>query len=829
MNLNGTDTIRFAEAGATNADTINGFSLASNDVISLNLGAAQLAATSTVAAQTAAAGTFGVLQTGTLSPVLANVNGLGTTTTIAAQIINANATATTGTTVLGTSNVLFLNGAFTDGTAQGVINALGTTATTGITTTTNGKFILVTYSVGNVAQVWSYGGDTGTANGDIDVSELSLVATLNGINANTLTSAAFSTYLTTPTASTTVSNTGQAITLSGLLNTVTTSPNANGQFLTSGADTITVNIGSTPTAAANSTTQGLTVLDNTAGDADTLNATVLNQNWDLNSTLTNIENVNLTLTNSDTDGFVASTTMPGTTTVTFLGTANEGATGASGISGFTSGNAIGLGASYSGLVNLRQGATLAAVSLNLGGNSFTTSATSPTFTTDNTITALTVNANANGAVNLGLANVTAATFAGAGNVTVFATAAQLDAAAINASGAGYTGALTLRPSSNAAMDFTAGGVVTGIRTIDFSDIAAFSNAVTFAAANNSTAYGSGAININFAPTASSALNTLNTSILGAGTTDALNVTLGANATAITNALTATGFETVTISSSAAATVTPSIGGVTLFDGAGTQSVTVTNALGGFTLGTVVADTLTTSGVTGAVSATLGNTSSGAVFSGGNGNTTITGTGLADQLVLGTGTNTITPGGGSDLVVLAPSHSNVNKIVPTRATVAAGAVPDAIVTANGTDRITNFNSAVDTINVESLFAANLVSAAQTSITAAAAQGALTDARSLVISATGAAANLTTGGTATITDFTNLTQVAAYLSERLTVTGSNNRDVIVFNQTSGANDTSYVYVLSNSANNTTIDNADLGLVGIITHTPGTALTAANVVYA
>jgi len=837
ITLNGTDTVRFAEAGATNADVINGFSLTSNDVISLNLGAAQLAATSTVAAQTASAGTFGVLQTGTLSPVLANVNGLGTTTTLAAQIINANATATTGTTVLGTSNVLFLNGAFTDGTAQGVINALGTTATTGITTTTNGKFILVSYSVGNVAQIWSYGGDTGTANSDIDASELSLVATLNGVSANTLTAAAFSTYLTTPTASTTVSNTGQTITLSGLLNTVTTSPNANGQFLTSGADTINVNIGSTPTAAANSTTQGLTVLDNTAGDGDTLNATVLNQNWDLNTTLTNIENVNLTLTNSDTDGFVASTTMPGTTTLTFLGTGNEGATGASGISGFTSGNTIGLGASFSGLVNLRQGATLAAVTLNLGGNSFTTSATSPTFTTDNTITALTVNANASGAVNLNLTNVTAATLAGAGNVTLFTTAALLGSSTVNASGAGYTGALTLRPSTDATMNFADASAFTGIRTIDFSDIAAFSSAVTFAAANNSTAYGSGAININFAPTASSALNTLNTSILGAGTTDALNVTLGANATAITNALTATGFETVAISSSAAATVTPAIGGVTLFDGAGTQSVTVTNALGGFTLGTVVADTLTTTGVTGAVSATLGNTSSGAVFSGGNGNTTITGTGLADQISVGSGTNVITGGAGSDSIILAASHSNVSKIVFSGAaagleTAAAGTAAAALtadLNANGSDTISNFNSAVDTLNIVALTSTTATITAGTAITSAAAQGALTTDKAIVINTTGAAANLTTGGSATITDFTNKTQVAAYLAERFTTTAKAQFDDFIINNTSGTNNTSYVYVLDHIANDTSIAAADLILVGTIIHTPGSALTAANVVFA
>jgi hypothetical protein len=208
------------------------------------------------------------------------------------QAIAPNATATVGT-VAAASNVIALNGAYTDGTAAGVISALGTSATTGITTTSAGRFLLVTYSVGNIAQVWSYSGGDSTSNTDIDAAELSLVATLNGVALNGLTAANFSTYLTPVAATTTVSNTGQTINLTGTLNTVLSSANTAGQFLTAGADTINVGVGTLPTAAATATS-GLTIIDPGTGDADVLNATVLG-NWGAGSLISGIETLNLNM------------------------------------------------------------------------------------------------------------------------------------------------------------------------------------------------------------------------------------------------------------------------------------------------------------------------------------------------------------------------------------------------------------------------------------------------------------------------------------------------------------------------------------------------------
>jgi Ca2+-binding RTX toxin-like protein len=225
----------------------------------------------------------------------------------------------------------------------------------------------------------------------------------------------------------------------------------------------------------------------------------------------------------------------------------------------------------------------------------------------------------------------------------------------------------------------------------------------------------------FAPTASSALAALPITILGSGTTDALAVSLGANATGVTGAITALGFETLTISSAAASTVPMSITNILMDDAAGSQTVTVTGA-GNFTLGQVRADTLTTTGVTGTVSATLTNGTGGSVFSGGSGATTITGTGLADQITTGlandiidggvgadridagNGTNTITGGQGADVMTGGTGVDTYNQTIGT-----------AYIAAQ-TDRITNFTAGASG-DILQISLANADAAAATGILAA----------------------------------------------------------------------------------------------------------------
>lgn len=202
---------------------------------------------------------------------------------------------------------------------------------------------------------------------------------------------------------------------------------------------------------------------------------------------------------------------------------------------------------------------------------------------------------------------------------------------------------------------------------------------------------------------------------------------------------------------------------------------------------------------------------GAVVTGSTGANSIVGTGLADQITGGNGADTITGGAGNDTIDL------------TETTAAADVVNFNAASTNGVDTISGFGSA-DSIYIELLGSGDIDS--EVAISAAAAQGAFTDKAAYIFSTSGAAATLTTLGTATLAeaDFTasTLTNLAAFLSERFTTTAGTTDGAIVVNFT--GNSTTYVYSYVASATvNTTVDANELTLVGVIT---GSALAAANV---
>jgi len=747
----GVDTIRFADVGATNADTVNTFG--TTDVISVNLGAA--AVTGASAANASATAAFGVVPTGATSPVLQNVGGTATANAVTFQAIAPNATATVGT-VAAASNVIALNGAYTDGTAAGVISALGTSATTGITTTAAGRFLLVTYSVGNIAQVWSYSGGDSTSNTDIDAAELSLVATLNGVALNGLTAANFSTYLTPVAATTTVSNAGQTINLTGILNTVQSTANTAGQFLTAGADTINVGVGTAPTAAATATT-GLTVLDPATGDADVMNISVLGD-FAAGSVISNIETLNLTMLVAGTT-FNAAARTPGTTLFNALGSQNLSITGA------PSTTAFGLGASYTGTLDVTpvSGPT-AAHTLNLNGTAGTSAATSPTFavTGANVITALTINANAATTLNLNTNTTEFATgtLNGTGNVTIFGAAADFAAANMVATSPAYTGTLTFRPSDSAAMDFTATGVVTGLGGIDYSSVAAdgvTGHTVTVSAATT----GGNSITITDNPTAARDSSIQNFTLVQAGSSlaDSATFTFGALTTpAITGAITAATTETVTINYSPTTAGTAfSVANIVTAAALGTQTVNISGT-GAFTLGTVTADNLTTTGVgsTGSVSATLANGTAGAIFTGGAGPATIIGSTSADSFTGGAGADSfrttvtgasataadrMTGGAGSDTFILSGSTAQGGTASATAYALAANVSDFSISGSNGTDLLSLSATAGNYAGSSAFFAG-----------VAAAAAASTGIQSVAVNA--AAAAITAG-----TDLIKLTTATA----------------------------------------------------------------------
>ena len=684
----GTDTIRFNEAGATNADTVTGF--ATKSVIALGLGSAQ---TTTAAA---AAGQFGTVQTNGTSPVLSGVGGTGTATAISFASITPNATATTNT-VSAASNVLALSGAFTDGTAAGVITALGTTATTGITTTATGKFVLVTYSVGNIAQVWSYAGDSATAGvaTDIDAAELNLVATLNGVTANSLAAANFTTYLTPAAGTTTVSNTGQTITLSGTLNTVQNTPNAAGQFLTAANDTINVNVGTMPTAAATATS-GLTIIDPSSTDADVLNASVLGD-WAAGSVISGIETLNLNMLVAGTT-FSAAGKAPGTT--------NFALTGAQPftVTDLANGSAITLGSGYTGLASgkmISDVGTADTLTVNIAGSTATSATAGAAMIYVNNggaIETATVNVSAASSVRMAgtgllgtVADVTAINLAGSGSLTVFGAFGALDTMVLNGSGIGYTGNLTIRPTTSGNMDFSAGGVVTGIKTIDLQDIPTYAGTIVFSGSNTSNSVLSATVS-NVPTATSQTQGAIVVSVLGGGSqTDAVTFSEGANVSTIGN-ITATTIETLTVASSRASTGTFAMGTVTLTDGPGTQKLVVTGA-STITVGVITADTIDFSGTTGAVTITGAavNTGTGVSFTGGSGgiswNVAGTAGALQDSLVFGSGADRVGMSDGDDVVTLGAGADIVSYVANANAAAVGVTVGPTITDfAAGTDKL-----------------------------------------------------------------------------------------------------------------------------------------------
>jgi len=714
VNLLGADTVRFDEAGPTNSDIINGFS--TNDVIALRLGSAQAAATTTTAAVAATAGTFGIVQTNATTPTLPNVNGVGTGTAIALQNVFPNATASSNT-VLGTSNVLNISGVLTDGTAQGIINVLGTTATgAGITTTPNGKFVIVAYTAGNVAQIWQYLGDgvnlTGTAttsvavDGKIEANELGLVATLNGVSPGSLTAASFSTYLTPGGAVTTVTTgTGQVINLTGLLNTVQNTANAAGQFLTSANDTINVAVGSLPTAAATTTT-GLTIIDSGTSDADVLNATVLGD-WAAGTILSGMETVNLNMLVAGTT-FSAAARTPGTTTFGLTGSQNFAVTSlpasptislnstfqgaaATAYSGAVTGsmnttgafnvalNGVGvLTAATSTAASSVTAPSLAMITLNAGGTAVvggvgTTSTVTVTGT--NILQAQAANADATlGSASLfGVPAGTGTgtpeqviTLTGSGALTIVGGGAVFNQAGITTN-TGWTGSLTLRPTNNTAFDMTGittgSGSVVGVNTIDLSSTPA-PGTITLAAAN-------GNFPVTLVSTSPTNIGSFTVGYASTSPTTQNNqlVVTESNASANVGALTTPFVNTLTINlgGTAGTTTSKTLGAVTMDVNAANQNLTITSNALATSTGALTADTVTATGVVGTFQGSFAAGGTGSVFNGSatqatffagttGGNDLITTGSANDSITLGTGNSNATGGLGNDTYIFGGTTS-----------------------------------------------------------------------------------------------------------------------------------------------------------------------------
>lgn len=297
--------------------------------------------------------------------------------------------------------------------------------------------------------------------------------------------------------------------------------------------------------------------------------------------------------------------------------------------------------------------------------------------------------------------------------------------------------------------------------------------------------------------------TLNLEIGGsAGLTFSAN-TGAAGDTAITIS---SGISTVNLVSTTTASSTTGITN-TIAPAGGTATHAIDNASAGSFVLTGNTDLTITKGATAAFTKAVDFNAS--AFTG---KLTIDGSASADVITGGTGNDTITAAGGDDVIKLS-AGGNDKVVFGTHA-------------ANGKDTITGFSSG-DTLNIAALGDGSTPATNTAVISTAAAQQALVDDTYYIINTTGAAANLTTSGTAAVTDWTNLTQVAAYLAERFTLAGGDDEAVIVVNVTNAAAGSANAYVYSLVDANNTLAAADLALVGVIT--TDTALGVSNIVAA
>jgi len=428
------------------------------------------------------------------------------------------------------------------------------------------------------------------------------------------------------------------------------------------------------------------------------------------------------------------------------------------------------------------------------------------------------------ALSSGYASTLTATPNAAGNTV----AIRLDGSATGAAISSSSTALTINVASASSLS---GGVTSGAAAITVTGAGALTlGAITTGTSIAGTAMTGaltqtaiGDLTVNSGSGADTLTLVAGTSVLNTG---AGNDTFSAVGGIITSADTLNG---------GAGTDTISITGNTAvaadnFDGASSiEAITYANTSANVAITTVNAlvdagATLTVSGS--ALTGTLtfnGTLETNGFFNitGGTGIDTITGGANADTITTGLAADVITGGGGNDTINLAESTAAIDKVV-----FLAGAANTAVsqFAANGTDTINGWGS-TDTINVVALGDGTVGTTPNADITAAAARAALTNDRVTVISTTGAAANLTTSGTAVVTDFNSAVQVAAYLSERYTISNGDSQVFVINNTASGANQ-SFVYTFLSADN--AITSIDLALVGVINNN-GVALTAAtNVVY-
>lgn len=301
-----------------------------------------------------------------------------------------------------------------------------------------------------------------------------------------------------------------------------------------------------------------------------------------------------------------------------------------------------------------------------------------------------------------------------------------------------------------------------------------------------------------------------------GQLDTLSITIDDGLTAkntLTVAdITAAGVETIKVTAVDNFTLSAATGltAMTKMELSGGGNVSVTTGALALNVNTIIDASAVTGTVT--INASAATTNGAAIKGSATKANTITGTAQDDVITGGTGVDkvTYTSGNTNGDTIDFVSDSSADEID-------FGA--NVLLTSKKVV-ISNFDVATTTTTEDLVNVSNdNADGGEVQITGAAAQGAITTDRTYVIEqAVGSAGALTTGGTATITDFTNLTQVAAYLTERFT-TAADDKAMIFLNN--GTN--TYAYYLDEGAADAGIQDAEINLVGVFN---GVVLNAGDI---
>jgi Ca2+-binding RTX toxin-like protein len=349
----------------------------------------------------------------------------------------------------------------------------------------------------------------------------------------------------------------------------------------------------------------------------------------------------------------------------------------------------------------------------------------------------------------------------------------------------------------------------------------YTGALTVAlAAGTDTVNGSGQTSGSLTVTAAQDSITSADTITGGSATDALTITGGGTALAAADLANVTAFGTINTATNATFGITTSNNNVASGSTVAFNANSLTSAVLTFDA-SAEADGVYTVTATGSGNhAITGGSGADTITTGAGANTIIGGAG-ADTITSGTGADIITGGNGNDSIVLS-----------------AGADADVIhisaYASNGSDTITVFDTLEDHLNFDATMnVADVV--AVTDIASAGSEADFID-NEVYVFATGDTA--VTAGSVTITTYTDLAEVAAFISENLTsgTSGTSNDQVsgdqaiYVVNDLGNSLSYAYHFLAANNGDASagdTVAEAELTLLATITEESGAALVAADII--